>query len=383
MKMIAEKAGVSLMTVSRALKNNPRHSLATRTRIQEIAAEMGYCPNPMVSVLMTQLRSQRTRKTRPTIAFLSAHPNEVYTTGSTYNAQIYEGAIQRAGQLGYNLQKFSLLQPGMTWERICSMLRARGIGGVILAPLPDPIPFINFDWSQFACATVGYSYKKHNLHRVTNDQFNTIRTAIQRLTQLGYKRIGLAIRHEDDLRVENKWTGGFLSFSYGSSTWRSNPVFLWHYRSPEGTQPSADEHASWEGHIEQPKGFSRWLNRYRPDAILSLQPVLLRQWLDSLNLRVPQDIAIGSLNLQSGQSSFSGMDQNNSLLGSVAVEFVVEQIHHNEYGIPNRAKTVTITGDWIDRTTTQARCDRTQADAHWQRNTVTGCLSTGQHTLEA
>lgn len=353
MQTIAERAGVSLMTVSRALKNNPRLSQATRSRIQQLATELGYRPNPLVSALMTQLRSARAPKDWPTLAFLAAHPDAVYAPGHTYNAQIHAGALERATQLGYKLERFSLIEPGMTWQRMRGLLRARGVPGVILPPLPDPIPAIDFDWTHFACAVVGYSYRKPELHRAANDQFNTIRTAVQRLTDLGHRRIGLAIRHEDDRRVDNKWAGGFLSFHPYLPAGRKLPVFLWHYEPSPTRKRSAEGFESWEGRVERPAGFAEWVERHRPDAILALQPLVVRGWLSSLGLRVPRDIALISLNLQPDQPGFSGIDQNNTLVGAAAVELVVEQIHHNEQGVPARAKTVMISGDWVDGGTTR------------------------------
>ncbi len=357
MQMIADKAGVSLMTVSRALKNNPRLSLATRERIQKIATTLGYRPNPLVSALMAQIRNARAPKIWPTIAFLAAHPDDVYTRAHTYNAQILSGAIERAAMLGYKLERFSLTESGMTGPRMSGMLHARGIPGVILPPLPDPIPDIGFDWSQFACATIGYSYTSPALHRAANDQFNTIRMAVRHLAELGYERIGLAIRHEDDQRVENKWVGGFLSFHPYLPVSRRLPVFLWHYtekpnpaRHPKHSGEEGWE--DWEGSGEMPDGFANWFAHHRPDAIISLQPLMMRAWLQSLSIRVPDDIGLVSLNLQHNQTGISGIDQNNALLGAAAVELVVEQIHHNEHGIPARAKTVMIMGDWADGNTT-------------------------------
>lgn len=355
MQTVADRAGVSRMTVSRALKNHPSIPPATCRRVQRIAAQLGYRANPLVSALMAQLRNTSTPKVWPVIAFLAAHPDAVYASGHTYNAQLYAGAADRASQLGYKLERFSLIEPGMTWHRMRGLLHARGIPGIILPPLPDPIPAIDFDWTLFACATIGYSYKTHALHRAANDQFNTIRTAVRHLTGLGYERIGLAIRHEDDRRVENKWAGGFLSFHPYLPPRRKLPVFLWHYQ-PSGPRPApVDGHEAWEGRVECPPGFSAWIARHRPDAILSLQPLLVREWLASLGLRVPQDVALVSLNLQPNQSRFSGIDQNNALLGGAAVELVVEQIHHNEHGVPARAKTVMIMGDWIAGSTTRRR----------------------------
>ncbi|GAK47142.1 transcriptional regulator [Secundilactobacillus oryzae JCM 18671] len=44
-KDIANRAGVSVSTASRALNNNPRISLETRERIKQIADDLGYLPN--------------------------------------------------------------------------------------------------------------------------------------------------------------------------------------------------------------------------------------------------------------------------------------------------------------------------------------------------
>ncbi|MDX1741089.1 MAG: LacI family DNA-binding transcriptional regulator, partial [Rhodothermales bacterium] len=43
---IAERAKVSIATVSRVLNNNPRVSAKTRSRVLEVAQELGYEPHP-------------------------------------------------------------------------------------------------------------------------------------------------------------------------------------------------------------------------------------------------------------------------------------------------------------------------------------------------
>ena len=50
-KDIAEKAGVSPSTVSRALQNHPRISTETTRYIQELAQEMGYVPSAVARSL--------------------------------------------------------------------------------------------------------------------------------------------------------------------------------------------------------------------------------------------------------------------------------------------------------------------------------------------
>src|SRR5688572_14522424 len=59
LRAVAEAAGVSLMTVSLALRNSPRVSSRTRTRIAQLADKLGYRPDPEISRLMSRLRPAR------------------------------------------------------------------------------------------------------------------------------------------------------------------------------------------------------------------------------------------------------------------------------------------------------------------------------------
>ena len=45
LKDIAQRAGVSVMTVSKALRDEPDVSAATKTRIKLLAQQMGYVPD--------------------------------------------------------------------------------------------------------------------------------------------------------------------------------------------------------------------------------------------------------------------------------------------------------------------------------------------------
>src|SRR5439155_620524 len=54
LKDVAERAGVSLMTVSKVLRNAPDISLQTKTRIRRLAEEMGYVPDSLAQGLRTR-----------------------------------------------------------------------------------------------------------------------------------------------------------------------------------------------------------------------------------------------------------------------------------------------------------------------------------------
>lgn len=349
MQMVADRAGVSLMTVSRSLKNNPRVSQKTRQEVLRAALELGYRPNPLVSALMAQIRHSRPREYRPTIAFLIADSDDVYDKADSYNAQIYRGAVARSVELGYKLERFSLISQGMSVARMRQVLRARGIPGIILSPLPDPIPALDFDWSGFACAAVGYSYKRYLLNRVANDQFNTMRKAVDKLLSLGFKRIGLAIRYEDDIRAECRWSGAFSSY-FPHIADADNcllPVFLWHYKETEEPVRTGSTY-DMQTIPQMPDGFCEWVRANAPDAIISLQPLFIRSWLSSIKKDAEKSTEIINLNIENEDSQFRGMNQMSQKLGGAAVELVVEQIQHNMSGVPECAKMVIIRSEWQD-----------------------------------
>ncbi|MDA1068643.1 MAG: LacI family DNA-binding transcriptional regulator [Verrucomicrobia bacterium] len=70
-EFIAKKAGVAKSTVSLALRNSPKLLEQTRSRIQKIAQELGYKPNPLVSAQMAHIRSHKSQKSVTTIGFLN------------------------------------------------------------------------------------------------------------------------------------------------------------------------------------------------------------------------------------------------------------------------------------------------------------------------
>jgi len=52
MRQVATRAGVHSTTVSLALRNHPSLPVETRERLQALAKEMGYRPDPMLGALM-------------------------------------------------------------------------------------------------------------------------------------------------------------------------------------------------------------------------------------------------------------------------------------------------------------------------------------------
>ena len=333
MQDIADRAGVSRMTVSRALRNHPKISRATTRRVQAIARELGYRANPLVSALMANLRYSRTTTGATHLAFLTSFPSRNGWRETPTFRKYYEGARRRAEQLGYKLDVFWLREPGMTGGAITRILVTRNIQGVLIAPTPEPRMPVDLDWSRFAAVAFGYSMNvPQHLYRVTNHQQHTAILALEKLRSRSYHRIGLCLPSSGNERVDNNWLAGYL---------------LDQHKVPPRHRIPPHLPLKWEQ-----AGFEQWFRKHRPDAILTISHQvrghLLAEWTDALGLKVPRDLGIAVLDWTGETAGFAGIDQNSEMVGAAAVDLLIEQLYRNERGIPEKSKVVLIDGEWVD-----------------------------------
>ena len=326
MQQIADKARVSRMAVSLALRGSPKVSAATTARIRKIAEELDYRPNPLISALMTHLRQVRpTQQRLTTIAYATAYPTADGWRKSGPFLQFFQGAHRRAEALGYVLEEWWLRPPGMTEQRICEILFNRDIHGLLVAPLPPGGADLHLDWPKFSGATIGYSFGSVALHRASNDQYGSMMLALRELTRLGYRRIGLALTREQDGRVERHWSAGMLVHQSEIAPEQRVPPLL-----SEGNF-AAD--------------LAEWFRAHRPDAVLSLTgecvPILA-----GLGVQVPKDAGFAHLALTPADAGTAGVDQHSELVGAAALDLVDVQLRRNERGLPPQRKTVLIAGEW-------------------------------------
>jgi DNA-binding LacI/PurR family transcriptional regulator len=326
MKAVAEKAGVSLMTVSRALRNEGRIAPATRKHILGIAEELGYRPNPLVAALMADLRRARpVRSSVQTIAFVTSHPTAEGWRKDFTPVELFAGAHARADLLGFDLAPFWTKAPEMPGSRLSRILRTRGISGVILAPFPVPAAGpVDLDWASLAAVALGYSLREPRLHRVTHHSLHAIRTALAQLTGRGYRRIGLAVSAGDDERVDHNWSTGFAAYQAGVAVKDRIPAWM-------PTHPDA-------------AAFNDWRRTHTPEVIIGGSYV--GRWLREEKVEVPGQTAFVSLSYSPSLGDVAGIVPNHHAVGAAAVELLVEQLYHNEKGVPEPPRIVLVEGEW-------------------------------------
>jgi LacI family transcriptional regulator len=121
LKDIAERAGVSIMTVSKALRDEPDVSAATKVRIKQMAQEMGYVPDSTAQGL----------RTRTTKLFGLVIPS---TTDPVY-ARIVLAIEERAHDLGYDVMLMHTLNSVEREEMCVRRLLSRRMDGLFIAPV--------------------------------------------------------------------------------------------------------------------------------------------------------------------------------------------------------------------------------------------------------
>jgi LacI family transcriptional regulator len=121
LKDIAAQAGVSVMTVSKVMRDAPDISAATKARIRALAQRMGYTPDTLAQGL-------RTRTTKLLGIVISAATNPIFS-------RILLALEERAHETGYDLIIAQHLMDVEREERIIRRLLSRRVDGLFLSPV--------------------------------------------------------------------------------------------------------------------------------------------------------------------------------------------------------------------------------------------------------
>jgi LacI family transcriptional regulator len=179
-KQVAERAGLSIATVSRVINDHPDVSNQTRRRVQQVIEELNYAPNAVARSLI-QGRS---------------HILGVVSTGIEFYgpSQTMAGIERQANELGYWLMSSLLHDPATdTGEDALRHLLAQQVDGIIWA-----VPQVgkNREWicrlTRDLSVPIVFLHMgcRDDLFVVAVDNYTGARSATEHLLAQGYRRIG-------------------------------------------------------------------------------------------------------------------------------------------------------------------------------------------------
>ena len=335
---VARAVGVSHVTVSLALRGDPRVSATRRVEIVSATERLGYRPDPMLSSLSAYRNSKRPVTICSTVAWL----NQWDDPGELHRLHEFEaywiGACDAAQKLGYRLEEFRI-QRDLSSERLQQILEARGVRGILIPPHRADLSLPDFDWSRFSVVRLGFSVKDPRAHVVTSDQSTCAAMAFEQVHERGYQRIGYVSSRRFDRNTGGNFRAGYL---------RSQDAFL---PLKKHLPPLFLEE---ESTVADARQLGKWLKQSKPDAIITTLPGL-HGLLDRIGCRVPDDVAVCATSVFDGNFD-CGVDQNSSEIGHVAMRMLAGLIHQNERGIPLYCRRILVEGRWIEGASLPAVC---------------------------
>ena len=262
---VATEAGVSRQTVSRVVTNHPRVAPATRVRVEEAIATLGYRPNRMARALVTQ--------TSLTFGFAAIDMRDLHFGDTCFGMQV------AAREHGYYLVVTELDFDDDRGLGTLETLLTLGVDGVALFPsiLSDS------DIEQFAASCgcpvvmIGRASKVSNVVSIAMDENAAAELVVDHLAERGKKRIGILMNEIFPEVVHQRYVA--LRQAIGS-----------------GTGVALDVEAGYPK-IAEGRIAATTLLRRSPDvdALFGFNDTMAMGALlacDDLGLRVPQDVAI-------------------------------------------------------------------------------------------
>ena len=337
-RALAKHLGLTQATVSRALRGDA--SKKTLARVRQAAEKFGYRENPLVSAVMEQIRSGRPITEQGCIAILvDAESASEWPVNETYKLQ-YEGMVQRAAQHGYRTECFFLGTDDATERSIDRILYARGISGVILSvPVREGRTSLELSWERYTAVTISQEWRFLEMNRVSSDHRYNLHRAYAELVGRGYARIGLSLPPSGIDPKGCDWLGPYLATVHHFPRSRQMPVFF-------GSTKTAPL-----------KSFRSWYEKWRPDALLCLLGEEL-EWMQAMGLSPLKEMGLVCLNRPLG-SKFSGIEENNALVGDLACAVVVNHLRGNELGLPEHPQRILVEGTWVEGKTLPAMKQKT------------------------
>ncbi len=324
---ISKKCGISPSGVSAALRNRPNISPETKALVLQAAAELGYQTDARLNQLMSYLRSGKAGAAPPNVAWLHQCTGEDDFITKPWIAGYLTGAQRRAAQFGYHLDIIWGRAPEVPLRRIPSVLKARGIEGIITYDPTDTFPWnIPLDWNQFALSALEGDHSATKLPRVITHGYKRMRYLMSKLVDYGYRRPGLVIGSWINRTNDYYWRGGFVDAQdLLAPCDRIEPLIMdgWEQRLP------------------------RWLKENKPDVLVCVEDRMLKV-LGQNGIQVPSDLALVHLNLYGSVADWCGIDNLHEQLGEAAFDMMMAQINRWETGLVPNPKTIFLQGLWQD-----------------------------------
>lgn len=176
---VAQRAGVSVATVSRVMNGSAHVSPALRERVWEAIQALNYSPSALARGLNTRISST----IGVCVPSITKHP---------FWAQVVSGVEDECLRSGYNLFLCHTESDPQRERDYIELLRTRRADGIVLGPSADSAAhletFLSPDWP---LVLVDRKFRDLDVPAILVDNYCASLEAVEYLVRLGHRRIGI------------------------------------------------------------------------------------------------------------------------------------------------------------------------------------------------
>lgn len=316
---VAKLAQVSPATASRALSRPDMVAKETRERVLEAARQLGYQPNQLA-------RSLRQRSSRSLGLIITDILNP-------FHATVAKGVQDAAEKHDYTVFLFNTDEDPEKERRALNALRGHLPQGLLIVPTPRTrenlklvanLPTIELDRQS---GTPG-------AHSVMVDNVGGARSAVEHLTALGHRRIGMIVGRLDITTAVERHQGYREALAAAGLPYREELVLPGNHRE-EGGRVAAHALLS-RPPDERPTALFVGNNEMTVGAVLAAR---------ELGLRIPEDLSIVGFDdsrwARTMQPALTVVAQPEYDIGFLACETLLSLLRHGKAVQPIRIRLVT------------------------------------------
>jgi LacI family transcriptional regulator len=305
-KDVAEKAGVSVMTVSRVINNSRYVSQETREKVERVMEELGYVPNALAHGLIT-------KRTHILGLIVSDITNPFFTT-------IARGVEDTAIKNGFNIILCNTDEDVEKEERYIELLLRKRVEGIILSPadcrrkngieriISKNIPIVLID----------RHIRELKVDCVYSDSISGAYELTRYLINLGHRRIGIIVGPRRISTAVERVEGYKKALN-------------------EAHIPIDESLIRWGEKYSRADGYKNTIELLKiddpPTAIFGgnrLITVGILKAIRELGLKIPDDISVVSFDevedFSVANPFLTVVSQNSYMIGSIATECLIRRI---------------------------------------------------------
>ncbi len=306
LKDLAKELGVSIATVSRALRNSPEIGLEMQQKVKELAKRLNYRPNPFAQ----SLRKEAPRMIGVVVPNLVTH----------YYAAVLDGIEDEAHKAGYSVISANTHEQSEVEVKVIDNFISLHVEGIIACLSQNTTDYSHFEEiSKMGIPLVffGRTCMPDKFSSVTANGDEAAQLATQHLIDTGSRRIAF-IGGPNHLDMVRRRKHGYLE------ALREN-------RIPIERELVVCEKIDYQWALEATTKLLQMENR--PDAVLAFNDIITFAAFTAIKqsgLRIPDDVALigftDDVHAQYVTPQMSAIEDQSQEMGRVACQLLLKNI---------------------------------------------------------